>query len=142
MKNRMTPAECPAVDPQVLALIEQLVPRIVSATLAALALAPDNRPQARPRPGADVSPDSKRVLRGASAQGAAVGVSRWTIQAMRRAARSEAEYATRAGEKPPISPFRGQLAAPHDILDWLRRHPDFSASRQYRRFSVEAGGGA
>lgn len=55
------------------------------------------------------------VLITAKAQGAAIGVSRWTVQAMRKAGRE-------LKDPLPIYAMRSQLLA------WLRRHPEFRGS--------------
>lgn len=55
------------------------------------------------------------VLITAGAQAAAIGVSRWTVQAMRKAGKE-------LNDPLPVYAMRSQLIA------WLRRHPEFRGS--------------
>ena len=68
-----------------------------------------------------MSPEMK-FLTSAAAQGEAIGLSRWTIHAMRKASRGQ-----------PDSPFRGRLTTAQWLMEWINRHPEFVASHQYPR---------
>lgn len=59
--------------------------------------------------------DSEMILSTATSQAAALGVSRWTIQAMRKAGRHLGD---------PV----GRFSTRAWLMAWLRRHPEFVAS--------------
>lgn len=59
--------------------------------------------------------DDRRIIKTAAKLGEAVGVSRWTIQAIRKAGRMIGD---------PLANY----STPEDVRKWLRRHPDFVAS--------------
>jgi hypothetical protein len=54
------------------------------------------------------------------AAAAELGVSRWTIQCMKKAG----------------APFRGNLTTVEWLMHWLEDHPEFVASRVYPRHQV------
>lgn len=64
--------------------------------------------------------DDKRIVKTAAGLGAAIGVSRWTIQAIRKAGKMLGD---------PI----GNYASPDDVLKWLRRHPGFVATHYLKK---------
>lgn len=65
--------------------------------------------------------EPEKLLTTAQAQGEALGVSRWTIQAMRKASRGTKD-----------NPFTGRLTTYSRMMKWLRTHPDFVASRVFK----------
>ena len=59
----------------------------------------------------------------AATLGAAAGVSRWTVAAVRKAGRN-------------LNDPLPRYSTARDLVAWFRRHPDFVASHQYPRHSA------
>lgn len=60
-----------------------------------------------------------RIQKTAEKQGAPIGLSRYDVQCMRKAARTEGK---------PLP----KLATPRQLLRWLDAHPDFVPSRVFK----------
>jgi hypothetical protein len=67
--------------------------------------------------------DTGNIHSTAKAQGDAIGVSRWVIQAMRKAGREMGD---------PLGRYETRAT----LLAWLRRHRDFVAARWFPRKQV------
>lgn len=73
--------------------------------------------------------DQDKITRTAEEAGRLVGLSRWTIQAIKKASKGA-----------PDSPFAGRFTTPRKIREWLFSHPDFVATRYMRKKSEDKQG--